>query len=88
LSNTGDLLGAGAMAAWPIAARTQQSAMPLVGFLRSTAASGFEHLETALRKGLGEEEFVEGRNIVIEYRYANNERDRWASCARALRPRS
>jgi putative ABC transport system substrate-binding protein len=74
----------GGAAAWPLAARAQQSAMPLVGFLRSTAGSGFEHLETALRKGLGEEDFVEGRNIVIEYRYANNERDRLLGLASDL----
>ena len=57
-------------------ARGQQPAMPVIGFLRSTTASGFEHLETALRHGLDEEGFVEGRNVVIEYRYADNQRDR------------
>ena len=67
---------AGAAAAWPLAARAQQGAMPVIGFLRSTVASGFEHLETALRHGLDEEGFVEGRNVVIEYRYADNQRDR------------
>jgi putative ABC transport system substrate-binding protein len=70
--------------AWPLAARAQQPAMPVIGFLRSTAASGFEHLETALRKGLGEEGFAEGRNIVIEYRYADNERDRLLGLASEL----
>src|SRR5215472_14950865 len=65
----------GAAAAWPLAARAQQP-MPVIGFLRSTTASGFEHLETALRHGLDEEGFVEGRNVVIEYRYADNQRDR------------
>src|SRR5262245_38840551 len=65
----------GAAAAWPLAAHGQQQ-LPVIGFLRSTVASGFEHLETALRHGLDEEGFVEGRNVVIEYRYADNQRDR------------
>ena len=71
-----ELLAAlGGAAAWPLAARAQQQ-LPVIGFLRSTVASGFEHLETALRHGLDEEGFVEGRNVVIEYRYADNQRDR------------
>src|SRR5262245_11691541 len=65
----------GGAAAWPLTARAQQQ-LPVIGFLRSTVASGFEHLETALRHGLDEEGFVEGRNVVIEYRYADNQRDR------------
>src|SRR5215468_2661064 len=68
------LLG-GATAAWPLAAGAQQP-MPVIGFLRNTTRSGFEHLETALRHGLDEEGFMEGRNVVIEYRYADNQRDR------------
>ena len=65
----------GGTAVWPLAAHGQQQ-LPVIGFLRSTVASGFEHLETALRHGLDEEGFVEGRNVVIEYRYADNQRDR------------
>jgi len=65
----------GGAAGWPLAAHGQQQ-LPVIGFLRSTTASGFEHLETALRHGLDEEGFVEGRNVVIEYRYADNQRDR------------
>src|SRR5262245_39149615 len=68
------LLGSAGVA-WPLAAHGQQQ-LPVIGFLRSTTASGFEHLETALRHGLDEEGFVEGRNVVIEYRYADNQRDR------------
>ena len=68
------LLG-GVAAAWPLAARGQQAAVPVVGLLRSTVASGFEHVEAALRQGLNEEGFIEGRNVVIEYRHADNQHD-------------
>src|SRR5436190_19056277 len=47
--------------------------MPMVGFLRSTPAASFENLETAFRQGLKESGFVEGQNVAIEYRYADNQ---------------
>jgi putative tryptophan/tyrosine transport system substrate-binding protein len=74
----------GAAAAWPLAARAQQPALPIIGLLRSTPAGGFEHIEAALRQGLNEEGFIEGRNVVIEYRYADNERDRLLGLASDL----
>jgi putative ABC transport system substrate-binding protein len=62
-------------AAWPVVALAQQS-LPVVGFLRSTSLAPFENLIDAFRKGLNEAGFVEGQNIAIEYRYADNRVDR------------
>jgi putative ABC transport system substrate-binding protein len=69
------LLG-GAAAAWPMVVRAEQSVMPVVGFLRSTPAAGFEYLVNALRQGLNDVGFVEGRNVAVEYRWAENQPDR------------
>ena len=66
------LLGATAAVARAFDARAQQQ-MPMVGFLRSTPAASFENLETAFRQGLKESGFVEGQNVAIEYRYADNQ---------------
>lgn len=69
---------------WPRAARAQKPAMPVIGFFRSTPAKPFEHLVKAFREGLMEIGFVEGRNVSIEYRWADNHLDRLPGLAADL----
>ena len=82
----------GAATAWPLAARAQQPAVPVVGFLRSTPATDFAYNTVdPFRQGLNDAGFVEGKNVAIEYRWADNQEDRlpglaWPVIARAQQP--
>ena len=63
----------GSAAAWPLAARAQQPAMPVIGFLHIASPGAYVHVVAGLRRGLSEADFVEGRKVTVIYRWGEGE---------------
>src|SRR5215470_16180399 len=69
------IAGLGVAAAWSIAARAQQRAMPVIGYLSSRTADSDASMLVAVRRGLADVGYAEGRNVAIEYRFADGRYD-------------
>src|SRR5437870_4958655 len=75
---------AGSTVAWPLAARAQQPAMPVIGLLSPASPDSFAHFMRAFRQGLKDTGYVEGENVALEYRWAENQMDRLPALAAEL----
>jgi putative ABC transport system substrate-binding protein len=76
------IAGLGSAAAWPVVARAQQPAIPIVGCLMNLSQGEADYILVPFREGLADTGYVEGRNVSIEYRWGEgrNERTRFTSC--------
>jgi len=70
------IAGLGSAAAWPVAARAQQPAVPVIALINGAAAGGSADFAAAFRRGLGETGYVEGQNLIVEYHWLDSQYDR------------
>jgi putative ABC transport system substrate-binding protein len=78
------IAGLGSVAVWPIAARAQQAAVPVFGFLGAQSADDSKNFTVAFLQSLKESGYVEGQNVAVKYRYAENQLDRLPALAADL----
>src|SRR5437588_10302083 len=78
------ILLSGTAAVWPLRARAQEPARPVIGFLNATSARGYERQVAAFLRGIAETGFVDGQNVTIEYRWADGQHDRLPTMAAEL----
>ena len=74
----------GSAAAWPLMARAQQRALPVIGYLSPQSADGSKFLTVPILQGMKETGYVEGQNVAVEYRWAENQLDRLPALAADL----